>query len=221
MSDAAPARDWDALADDLDEAAVARAAVYERLAATVSEPDRPVYESFADDRFAADLRELVGESGLDIAVPTMETDGDFETTCARYNDLFHVGHSADSDTGAPVPPYESTYRDDASWNEVNVDLARAYDYFGLGVDTDSREHHDHVRLELDFAGYLCRREAAVGDGAARARLDFHDRHLAGFLEAMADRVAEQPSPGVYEPLLTFAAAFAAADRDELDRRCGP
>lgn len=221
MSDADPARNWDELAADLDEAAVARAAVYERLAATVSEPDRPVYESLANGGFAADLRALVAETGIDVDVPTIETDGDFETTCARYNDLFHVGHSADSDTGAPVPPYESTYRDDASWNEVNVDLARAYDYFGLGVDTDVREHHDHVRLELDFAGYLCRLAAAVEDGAARARLDFHDRHLAGFLESVADRVAVQPRPGVYEPLLAFAAAFAAADRDELNRRCEP
>ncbi|MGB9966283.1 molecular chaperone TorD family protein [Halobacterium hubeiense] len=219
MSDASRRdRDWDALAADVDADAAARAAVYEQLAATMTEPGDDLYAALDDDRFGAELRELVGRTALDVSVPELGTDDDYDTACARFNDLFHVGTG---DGGPPVPPYETSYRDDVSWRDVNVDLARAYDYFGLEVDTETRDHHDHVRLELSFAGYLCRREAAVGDGAADARLDFHDRHLASFLDAMADRVASEPGAGVYEPLLSFAAAFADRDRADLAGRAEP
>ena len=121
--------------------------------------------------------------------------------------------------GPDVPLYESAYREEVSWNDVNLDLARAYEYFGLEVDTDDRDNHDHLRLQLEFAGYLCRREAAVDPEVAAARLDFHDRHLRVVTRGVVDALDEEPGTGFYGQLGTFLDRFTAADVADLaDRR---
>ncbi|MFB6183633.1 MAG: molecular chaperone TorD family protein [Haloarculaceae archaeon] len=214
------------LADELDADAAARGAVYAVLATTTEQPSRETYDALADGTFEAELRRLVDHTSLTVPVATLATADDYETLCARFNDLFHLGNSTYRDRsdgtldaeGPPVSPYESRYREDVSWDDVNLDLARAYDYFGLAVDESTRRHHDHARLQLEFAGYLCRREAAVGADAASARLDFLHRHLTVLASGMADRVVDEPGTDVYGPLLSFLASFAAADADDLQRR---
>jgi len=97
-----------------------------------------------------------------VEAPALATDDDYETLAARYNDLFELGYSEYTDrtdgsldsSGPPVPLYESKYRPDQSWNDVNLDLARAYDHYGLEIDQDRRDNHDALRYELEFAGYL-------------------------------------------------------------------
>ncbi len=119
---------------------------------------------------------------------------------ARYNDIFdsatastRTGPTARSTArGRRISLYESSYRPDAAWNDVNLDLARAYDYFGLEIDREARDNHDYLPYELEFASYLARREAAVGEDAAIARLDFHDRHLGHAAAGVADRLADEP-----------------------------
>ncbi|MFB6183794.1 MAG: molecular chaperone TorD family protein [Haloarculaceae archaeon] len=230
MTGELPAATRDGLDDlDLDPDPVGRGALYAAFATLVEEPSKDVHERLADGRFEQRLRALFDRTTLDVTVPEIRTDDDYDGLCARYNDCFQLGYAEYEDrsdgtlssSGPPVPIHESSYRDDAAWNDVNVDLTRAYDYFGVETDADRRRHHDHARLELEFMGYLCRREAAVDPDVARARLDFADRHLHVLATGMADAVATEPGTDVYEPLLTTLDELVDADRrdlaDRLDR----
>lgn len=217
----------ESLPGDVDEAAGTRGAVYALFARAADHPDEELHEAFADGTFSREVDALLGRSGLDVSAPEFGTVDDYETVCARYNDLFVLGYSEYENpmdgtlnsTDPPVPLHESAYRTDVSWNDVNLDLARAYDYYDLAVDDSAREHHDHIRLQLEFAGYLARREAAVdGADAAAARLDFLDRHLSILTQGVDERLREETGTGLYRPLFETLAAMVRADRDDLGAR---
>ncbi|MFW5924418.1 MAG: molecular chaperone TorD family protein [archaeon] len=197
-----------------DTEAAARGTIYGTLAGLFEEPDESIYEALADGSMAADVDVLVDHAGLSVAVPTLVTDDDYELLCARFNDIFEIGLP-----DPPVPLYESEYAGEASWDDINLDLARAYDYFGVTVDESNREHHDHLQLELEFAGYLARLAAATDDDGVRtARRDFLDRHLEPFVEQIAAAIDDEFETGVYDDLVQFAAAFVESDLEELDTR---
>lgn len=223
--------------DAIDEATAARGTVYALAAAAFGEPSQGVYERFADGSLDDAVAEAVERSALDVESPDLTVEDDRETLSARYNDLFVVGYSEVIDgtdgtvenQGPPVSLYESTYRSEVSWNDVNLDLARAYEHFGCEIGGDERRHHDHVRLELEFAGYLCRLAAAdsAPDGGAdpaepanvdRARLDFHDRHLSVLASGLRDALDEEPGTSLYGRLARFLDVFVAADVDDLAAR---
>lgn len=228
MSDAE--RPADGVADDpptdADPDAAARGALYALAARAMTEPDDDLYEALESGALDRECRRLLDRTDLDVEPPDLTTDDDRQTVSARFNDLFVLGHAEYEDRtdgtidaeGPAVSLYESGYRPEASWNDVNLDLARAYDYFGVEVDTERRENHDHYRLELEFAGFLCRREAAVDPDAARARLDFLDRHLAVLAEGVAEALADEPGTGYYGELADFCRRLAAADTDDLADR---
>ena len=220
--------------DAIDEEAAARGSVYALAAAAFAEPSGGVHERFADGSLDESMATLVDRTGLDVDPPDLTVADDRETLAARYNDLFVIGYSEVIDgtdgtvenQGPPASLYESTYRSDVSWNDVNLDLARAYEHFGCEVGGDERRHHDHARLELEFAGYLCRL-AAAGDDASgdaepanldRARLDFHDRHLSVLASGLRTALDEEPGTSVYGRLARFLDAFVAADVDDLAER---
>ncbi|WP_336339369.1 molecular chaperone TorD family protein [Haloarcula brevis] len=212
--------------DDVDEDAAARGAVYATLSKAFEYPGESFHEAAASGSLEADLRACLDRTALDVAVPPLSTDDDYETLAARYNDIFELGYSEYTDRtdgsleaeGPPVPLYESKYRPDHSWNDVNLDLARAYNHYGLEIDQDERDNHDALTYELEFAGYLARREAAVGNDAATARLDFHDRHLGHAAAGVADRLAEEPGTDVYGGFGDLLEAFVRADRNDLADR---
>lgn len=232
----------DGLPDGIDEETAARGSVYALAAAAFAEPNQGVYERFADGSLDEAVTTLVDRTDLDVDAPDLTVEDDRETLAARYNDLFVIGYSEVIDgtdgtvenQGPPVSLYESTYRSDVSWNDVNLDLARAYEYFGCEISGDERRHHDHVRLEAEFAGYLCRLAAAGdgGDAAAApgdedpadnhesadldgARLDFHDRHLSVLASGLRKELDAEPGTSVYGRLARFLDAFVAADVDDL------
>jgi len=213
---------------DIDVEPAARGAVYALVAAAFTEADDDLYRQLADGTFASAVEDAVARSGLDVAVPDLRVAEDRTDLSARFNDLFVVGYAEVIDrtdgtldsTGPPVSLYESEYRSEVSWNDVNLDLARAYEYFGLEVDEEVRRNHDHLRLELEFAGYLCRRQAAVDPDLARARLDFHDRHLRVVASGVADALDAEPGTAFYGRLATFLDRFSAADVEDLADRVG-
>jgi len=212
--------------DDVDEDAAARGTVFATLARAFQHPTPEFHSVAASGQLAAELERCLARTTLDVALPDLRTADDYETLAARYNDLFELGYSEYTDRtdgsldaeGPPVPLYESKYRPDHSWNDVNLDLARAYDFYGLEVDTDARDNHDALRYELEFAGYLARREAAVDGDAGAARLDFHDRHLGHAAAGIADRLADEPGTDVYGGLGTVLEAVVRADRNDLAAR---
>jgi DMSO reductase family type II enzyme chaperone len=194
----------------------ARGSVYGLLATLFEEPDADLFADLRAGRVGDDLAALTEQCGLAdrVSAPKLATDDDHDLLCARFNDLFAVGYPE-----PPVPLYESAYRDEGDWEAVNVDLARAYDYFGVSVDESRREHHDHLCLELEFAGYLSRLAALQDDDAVRrARADFLDRHLRPTAAAVAEATAAEVETGIYGDLAAFLGAFVAADADALDAR---
>lgn len=197
-----------------DSAATARGTVYGTLASLFEEPDETTYEALENGTMASDFDRLVEHSGLDVAVPALVTSDDYELLCARFNDIFAVGYP-----DPPVALYESEYASESQWDEINLDLARAYDYFGVEVDESRREHHDHLQLELEFAGYLSRLAAMEDDDAVRrARRDFLDRHLASFSEAVESAMDDEVETGIYDDLVRFTTAFVTADLADLHDR---
>lgn len=202
--------------------------MYSLLARCFRDPDERLHAALRDGSLEAEVGALLERTGLDVALPTLRTDDDLDELSARYNDLFVVGFSRSVDRtdgtveteGPAVPLYESAYRSDVSWSDVNLDLARAYEHFGVEVAGEDREHHDYLPLVLEFAGYLCRREAAVDPGVARARLDFHDRHLRVVAEGLAERMQAEPGTGVYGELAAFLERFTAADVERLADEVG-
>lgn len=199
----------------------ARAGLYALLSRAFDNPDPSFHAAATDGSLAVEVDTYLDRSGLSVAEPDLTTSNPYEELCGTYNELFTLGHAAYTDrtdgsmeaSGPPVPLYESTYRE-ASWETVNQDLARAYDHFGVSVATDERDHHDNVRLELEFAAYLARREAAGEADAGRARRDLLDRHLVPFATALADRLDEVES-GFYAAVAELLAAVVRADRDAL------
>ncbi|WP_018258508.1 molecular chaperone TorD family protein [Halomicrobium katesii] len=212
--------------DDLGVDAAARATLFRTLAYAFRHPDEAFHEAATEGALDADIEVCVAQTTLDMAAPDCTTDDGYETLAARYNDIFELGYSEYTDRtdgsldagGPPVPLYESKYRPDRSWNDVNLDLARAYDYYGLAIDQDDRDNHDALAYELEFAAFLARREAAVDESAAAARLDFHDRHLGHLAAGVADRLADEPGTGVYGRLGQFMERVVRADRNDLAAR---
>lgn len=215
--------------EDLDPDAGARGTVYPLLASAFDHPDEELYDALAGGDLRDQLSALFARTPLDVSTEGVGTDDDYDTLCARYNDLFVIGYSEYEDRTdgtlstdePPVPLYESAYRPEASWTDVNLDLARAYDYYGVRPASGDRDHHDHLGLVLEFAGYLARREAvAEGRDAARARLDLLDRHLRILAEGVVERVEEEPNTGAYGRFARLLDEFTAADRADLADRLG-
>lgn len=198
----------------VDRDAAARGTIYGTLSSFFDEPDENCYAGLQDGSFHDDLSILMDASGLEVSVPPLATEDDLDLLRARFNDVFAVGYPDPA-----VPLYESDHVESGDWDDVNLDLARAYDYFGVEVDQSRREHHDHLVLELEFAGYLARLAAATGeDDLRRARRDFLDRHLVPFLESVARETEREVETGVYDEVTSFAAEFAVADRADLRTR---
>jgi DMSO reductase family type II enzyme chaperone len=154
--------DGEGVGESIDPGPVARGAMYALLARTFDAPDKRLYQAIETGDLQTEIDALLDRSGLDVSAPDIPVEDDRETLSARYNDLFVVGYSEVLDKtdgtmenyGPPVSLYESDYRPNVSWNDVNLDLARAYEYFGCQVDQEVRRNHDHLRLELEFMGYL-------------------------------------------------------------------
>lgn len=219
--------------ESVDRDAVARGGLYSLLARGFRHPDESLHAAAADGRLAGDAAELAETTIVDLPAPDgagestqLVTDDDFETLCARYNDLFVIGFATYEDRtdgslasdGPPVPLYESTYRPEASWGDVNLDLARAYEFFGLGVDGDDRDNHDALPLQLEFAAYLARREALGEPGAAAARLDLLDRHLSYVAAGVCERLLEEVGTDIYGDLGDLLARLIQAEQADLGQR---
>jgi len=214
------------LPEGVDPEPSARGALYALCSRIFTDPDDELYALLADGSVTEECRALLDETTLSVDPPEFTVSEDHETVSARFNDLFVVGYSEVVDKtdgtmnnhGPPVSLYESDYRSEISWNDVNLDLARAYEFFGCEVDQEIRRNHDHLKLELEFMSYPCRREAAVDPGVAAARRDFHDRHLRVFAEVLADAVADESGTGVFGRAADFLERLVKADVDELANR---
>ncbi len=191
---------------------VARGTVYGVLASLYEEPSRELYDALQDGSLFEELERILERSALDVRVPTVGTEDDYDLLCARFNDLFAVGYP-----DPVVPLYETEYVD-RSWTDVNLDLARAYEYFDVEIDDTEREHHDYLPLELEFAGYLARLAATGETDARRARADFLERHLEPFVSSMQEAIDSEPETDIYADIVAFTERFIRADAEHLESR---
>lgn len=188
---------------------VARGTIYGTLARLYEEPNEELFEALETGGLFEEFQLLIDQSDLEVSVPTVATDDDYELLCARFNDLFVVGYP-----DPVVPRYESEHVD-TPWDQVNLDLTRLYDYFDVAIDQEEREHHDYLVIELEFAGYLSRLAATGEDDAKRARADFIDRHLLPFVNGLESSIEGERNTGIYSDVVTFTAEFVRADLEQL------
>lgn len=212
--------------ESIDQQAMARGGLYSVVAKLLDEPDEAAYERLQSGEIQETVDRLVDASGLAVEPPDLTVEDDHDTLCARFNDLFTVGYAEYEDRtdgslnseGPPVSLYETSYRPEASWNDVNLDLARAYSYFGLEIDQSARDNHDYLPYQLEFAGYLARQEAAGAADVAKARLDLHDRHLHVVTGGLAERIAKEPGTALFGEVAAFVERFVTADQQDLAER---
>lgn len=137
-----------------------------------------------------------------------------------------LGHNLSPD----CPPYETQYGEGGSFRltETLADLGALYGAFGLETGEGDRRP-DHLPVELEFASFLCLKEALAAERgeeqgrevcrAARAR--FASRHLATWLPSFAAALARKAPGSYWAGLAASAAAFAFMDADDLGAKPSP
>lgn len=115
------------------------------------------------------------------------------------------------------PPYEYTYKKEASLPAGLADIAGFYAAFGL---KPVNERPDHIVSELEFMALLCYKEAvAVAGGepdaagvCRDAQRKFIAEHLDGWLGLFAERLLETARLGFYPALANVLVKFVAREK---------
>ncbi|MFH1279236.1 MAG: molecular chaperone TorD family protein [Candidatus Eisenbacteria bacterium] len=156
----------------------------------------------------AALAEALGLPGPDeISLPSEER---------RYESEFISAFEAGAPTPA-VPLMESHYSRRGPTGLILQENVLFYRRFGLRLKNGTTENADHLRSQLEFVAHLYRLEShelsASGSeerlgSIRRARGEFVDRHLLGWLPAAESRAAGAAPP--------WAAAYIALARRLVD-----
>jgi DMSO reductase family type II enzyme chaperone len=178
---------------DIDHA-VARGGVYALLAGSFAYPTPegrdglrrtvvPVVAATGTDDAALDLLLAQALAVQDVA--------DRELAAAHGRQFTHI-ESQD------CPPYETAYgsRDIFRQSQVMADVAGFYRAHGLRTGGDERERPDHIATELEFMGFMARKEAMAldrlgpdeVDECRRTQAHFLEGHLAGWAPSLGRRM---------------------------------
>ncbi|HWO70018.1 MAG TPA: molecular chaperone TorD family protein [Actinomycetota bacterium] len=118
--------------------------------------------------------------------------------------------------GGACPPHASAYLIRTGYEGAGVVAAVAAAYRGAGYLVEGSELPDHLAVELDFLGELCRREAEGGpaaEGWRERELSFLRGHLLRWLPRFVERLARVSPAGFYR--WPAEAALALAGHDEV------
>lgn len=127
--------------------------------------------------------------------------------------------------GITAYPYESVYtsRDRLVMQDAYEAVMKIYRANGIGkLDADLYE--DHIALELEFMGVLCRRAiefAEVGDKKAlEENLDlqkeFLKDHLLNWTKEFFDSIRSCPGSNFYKGFASFTEAFLKMEKELFD-----
>jgi len=130
-----------------------------------------------------------------------------------------------------VCPYGTEYGNQGIFEQPRqlAAISGFYRAFGLQLARHGRERADHACCELEFLGFLCRKEAfaaETGDQASlqetqkAARLFLRD-HLGRFASAFASLLQEHDPVGFYRELGRFLSTFLAHLCRHFDVPPGP
>lgn len=184
--------------DEKNEPSAGSATLFQMLARGLTCPDAAMVEAIEDGSFAAEVGELLAcmpfsESLAERVERSLEDlsctigDPDFLGGLRReYTRLFSAPR------GALVPPWETLFlnadEDAPEFGSVLIRSKEAADarnrYEAAGISLALQESADHMRLECEFAGYLCSRLAQAMQPESR---QVWARHLDGFVHAHLDR----------------------------------
>jgi TorA maturation chaperone TorD len=142
-----------------------------------------------------------------------------------YQRLF--GHTAQG----RVSPYETEYGLDGLFRQSQelADIGGFYRAFGLTVAGGSRERSDHLGVECEFLGFLCRKEAyhllsgdrEVAKEVREAERLFLKEHVSGFAGAFARCLSSEAGHPFYRALGDLLSAFLAVECRRLEVAPGP
>lgn len=173
---------------------VRRGLAYEFLARALAYPDENAIDSIRD--VAALLLTLDPEGPLE-EVARAFIQQPRESLEAAYIELFTLATSPD------CPSYESAYvcTDMGQQSTIMADVAGFYRAFGLELGKGLRP--DDISLELEFMGFLCRKEAYALEHMGRPRVMqarrtqrvFVSEHLGLWAETLGHGIAAHAAPG--------------------------
>lgn len=202
------------------DAALARAVVWRLLALGFAPPGAELRTALNDETQRLALTGALAELGLSFRRGPDE--GDLE---ARFTELF--GHTV----RAAVCAYETEYGGGQVFQQAQemADLRGWYAAFGLERRPEVRERPDHVAVECEFAGFLCRKEAYVLASEDRGQSEliheayrrFLRDHLARFGMALAARLEGADRDGFYGRLAWLCREFLVVECRRLDVQPGP
>ncbi len=161
------------------------------------------------------LAKSMGYGGFEDLPVNEET---IEALAVEYTSLF-VG------PGPHLSPCESVWRGGGGrlWGESTVQVKRFIESSGLRFQSDWSDLPDHVSVELEFMGRLCRHEAGLWGAAERvgdlrmcleAEEGFLSEHLLAWVPSLCDQVVES-SDGYYGQMARLARDFLASDIDHV------
>jgi DMSO reductase family type II enzyme chaperone len=193
--------------------AIGRSIVYAFLSRGLAYPE-PAQLGMLRERILPGVVDLeldgpVGEA-IEGAIPALQASSD--TLRAAHTAIFSLTVSAD------CPDYETAYlsRDIFQQTQVMADVAGFYRAHGLEVGAQRIQRPDHITTELEYMGFLARKEAYAiehlgpeqQEMAREAQQLFLRDHLACWAPSLGRRIAARDD-NPYSPYGRLGSALAA------------
>ena len=190
------------------------------------EPDRKQLELLACEQTGESFALLGGEVLEKVPAFLAELredlkDPDFPEQVKReYRTLF-IGPEE-----MPAPPWESVYMGEeaALFQEVTLEVRKAYRAFGMQAEAYQRVPDDSLALELAFLSGLAERALNAFRGEDRAEaerclngsLDFLKKHLLLWIPKFLERMAGSPTDCLYPQLSLILDSFLKKDAETVE-----
>ena len=190
------------------------------------EPDRKQLELLACEQTGESFALLGGEVLEKVPAFLAELredlkDPDFPEQVKReYRTLF-IGPEE-----MPAPPWESVYMGEeaALFQEVTLEVRKAYRAFGMQAEAYQRVPDDSLALELAFMSGLAERTLNAFRGEDRAEaerclngsLDFLKKHLLLWIPKFLERMAGSPTDCLYPQLSLILDSFLKKDAETVE-----
>ena len=190
------------------------------------EPDRKQLELLACEQTGESFALLGGEVLEKVPAFLAELredlkDPDFPEQVKReYRTLF-IGPEE-----MPAPPWESVYMGEeaALFQEVTLEVRKAYRAFGMQAEAYQRVPDDSLALELAFMSGLAERalnalrseDRAEGERCLRGSLDFLKKHLLLWIPKFLERMAGSPTDCLYPQLSLILDSFLKKDAETVE-----
>ena len=126
----------------------------------------------------------------------------------------------------PAPPWESVYMGEeaALFQEVTLEVRKAYRAFGMQAEAYQRVPDDSLALELAFMSGLAERALNAFRGEDRTEaerclsgsLDFLKRHLLLWIPKFLERMAGSPTDCLYPQLSLILDSFLKKDAETVE-----